>query len=239
MLNGTILTVEEDTCFSGANVFGRSYPVWLALQRGQEKVIRFGQFAHTMPYIRKQNGHEHNCSVSFLCRAILVALRPFVTLDEAFIMESCRIHDIPEGLLGRDIVGPLKSDEHEREEYEAFRNLFFPLGEDFWNDAHRHFLLQYVRKDHGFLPDDAKAIVQELALDKHMEAAVWDGIERIDYLYYAYECSREHHEQLVIGEVVERQFAKIDEIARLVPGFGPVVWDKHRVYFRRCSVAYA
>jgi hypothetical protein len=214
---------------------GPTFSVWLALQRGQENIIRFGRYHERFPgSLRKQNGHEHRCSVGFLFMKCMIDIRPFIELDELLISRCIELHDIPEGITGIDLPSPNKRDCDDVKEYLVFQELFKPLGRKVWKEVQEAFLLQFALGNKACFPDDAQKVLTELYLGKRNEAVFFDATQRLDYLYYAYECYQKRRVKTVLTEVTRNQFKHLEKAAETLPGFGKVIWTpKHRKFFKR------
>jgi len=148
-----------------------------------------------------------------------------------------QFHDVPEGLLRRDILAPVKKQDDDLDEYLAFERLFRPLGPATWEVLQRCFLLQFVLEKTDIFPVDARAVLDELRKNRLKEALVFDGIQRYDYLFYSEECAEVGTSQ-VLEDVIPNQIPKLDRIARELPGFKEVVWTpQRRSYFKKyCRV---
>ncbi|MFA6315374.1 MAG: hypothetical protein WC648_03365 [Candidatus Paceibacterota bacterium] len=230
----TTLQVSHGACEKATSEpFGQTYQVWLRLQSGQEKVVRFGQYVKMFDgKLRHQTGYDHASSINFLCMTYLLQMRPYIRLDELLITRACQIHDIPEGLLERDIPLPFKKGHEDLEEYKAFRDAFEALGIELWSEYHRCFLLQWALEDHPDLPPDARKILLTLRNSNQAEALFFEGLQKIDYLYYAVECEKEHGINRVLQDITKQHFGRIEEISEELRGFGEVVWTtKRRLYF--------
>jgi hypothetical protein len=216
--------------------FQRTYGVWLKLQSGQENVIRWGPFLNSPKIgrrIRRQNGHEHRCSVVFLAIRWLIAIRPYVTLDELLVTWCFENHDVPEGISGIDTPAPLKTDSDDLKEYLIFQELCRPLGKSEWLELERSFLLQFAIENPSCFPAHARKVMDALAKEKRNEALFFDGVQRFDYLHYALECLVERNVPDVLATISPRQCEKLDSIAKELPGFSEVIWIPRRAKFFR------
>ncbi len=219
------------------SVLNPTFSVWRRLQQGQEKIHRFGQHLanpETGHLLRLQNGHEHCCSVGFLARYYLIKMRQYIELDEALIMNCFRIHDIPEGILLIDVAAHLKVDNDDLNEYLAFEKLMKPLGADVWAEEQRVFLLQFCLINPTCFPADARIVMSKLLKSHGLEALFFDGLQRFDYLYYAYEALIEKEVSSVLAQVAFHQIPHLDRVASKLPGFREAVWtDEKRAFFKK------
>ncbi len=215
-------------------IFGPSYVAWRKLQHGQEEIIRFGKYReHFEGVMRHQNGHEHRCSVSFLFQVMMARIRPYCALDELLLTRCINHHDEPEGISKTDLPANLKTDLDDLNEYYIFERLYEPIGDVFWKEMRRAFLLQFCLKNPPCFPADAKRVMEELARHNRDEALFFDGVQRLDYMYYALECFHERGIVRILKEVSEHQIDALDRIAKELRGFGKVVWTPEMSdYFR-------
>lgn len=212
-------------------VLGLSFEIWLKLQGGQEKITRFGGYLPRYGQVmRHQNGHEHRCSVCFLFTEMMIRMRPFCELDELMLTRCINHHDEPEGIIGVDVLAPKKKDEDDLREYLVFEELYKGLGEEVWKELQRSFLLQFCIANPACFPEDARAVMSDLAVNRRYEALFFDAVQRLDYLYYAYECYTRGLDR-VLHEVAQTQIDKIEAIAPQLPGFDAAVWTEERAGF--------
>ena len=115
----------------------------------------------------------------------------------------------------------------------AVMTLYEPLGTAVWRELQRGFLLQLCLRNPACFPEDAGCVMTDLAEHRRNEALFFDGVQRLDYLYYAYECYVERGITRILKEVVEKQIKNLDTIAAELPGFEEVVWTlRLRDYFQ-------
>lgn len=216
------------------SVLQPAFAVWLKLQSGPEMIIRFGDYVNNPAFgarIRHQNGHEHCCSVGFLSDFYLIKIRKICQLDEALIGRCFRVHDIPEGIIELDVAAPIKTDQDDLREYLTFESLMKPLGSQMWAEQQKAFLLQFCLKNPACFPKDARKIMSKLARTKKNEALFFDGVQRLDYVFYAYECHANHDATMVLEEVLGDQFPKLENIRKQFPEFGKVAWTAQKRKF--------
>jgi hypothetical protein len=217
---------------------GKAHNTWKRLQSGQEKLIRFGRYVEIFgDGIRHQTGHEHRCSVGFIFDLKMVKMRPYCKLDELLLTRCIAHHDEPEGILIRDVPANIKTSKDDLKEYLTFQKLYKALGKEFWKEMQRSFLLQFCLDNPSCFPEDARAIMEELSLTRRNEALFFDGVQRYDYLHYAYECFDKRGITKILADVAENQIERMDEIACELPGFDMVVWTPERRAFFRDFIA--
>ena len=217
------------------NILGHTYSVWRRLQYGQEKILRFAQSRkESKKKLRVQNGHEHCVSVSLLSTDTMIRLRPYVKLDELMLTRAFELHDKAEGLIGSEVLAPVKKDENDLEEYIDFEKVYKNLSTLVWKEAQRCFLLQFVLTNPKCFPTDARKVMSGLARSHYNEALFFQGVQHIDYLFYAYECFCDHGEKMVIKEVMKHSIAMLERVSDELPGFNKILWTpKIKNYFTK------
>jgi len=214
-------------------VLGHTYVVWRKLQHGQEKVIRFAEHHKRFDgQLRKQNGHEHCVAVNYLARETMIGMREYTPLDELMLTWSFKFHDEGEGILGYEVIAPIKTDEDDLKEYLAFEALYSKLDRRMWEDAQRCFLLQFALKNPKNFPAEARKVMGNLAHRYKNEALFFQGVQYVDYLFYGYECYHERGVREVLEDVTLSSFTHIESIASELFGFDKVLWTpERRAYF--------
>jgi len=212
--------------------FGYSFFVWRRLQHGQEKIERFNKYFPRFGHlIHHQTGHEHQCSVTFSVDYWMILMRPYVRLDELLLSRDFRSHDISEGITGEDKPGVTKTDKDDRREYLVFEKLMKPLGNEYWKEAQRAFLLQFCLKNPECFPEDARVVMADLAAGNREEALFREGIQEFDYFYSAYEFWVESGVHEILYDVARHYMESLDAIAAELNGFKEVVWTPERRAF--------
>jgi hypothetical protein len=215
-------TLEADMSLA----IGPSFHLWLSLQSGQEQITRFSGYIEKFgERMRHQNGHEHRCSVCSLFTYYMIRIRPHCILDELLLTRCINHHDEPEGILKIDVLAPKKTDLDDLREYEVFEKMYRPLGDDVWMELQKAFLLQFCLTNPKCFPPDARDVMSNLAKHCRHEALFFDGVQRLDYLYYAYECYRRGLHS-ILQEVAYGQLKKIELVAAELPGFSEAVWTR-------------
>ncbi|MGC9605422.1 MAG: hypothetical protein ABSF56_01545 [Minisyncoccia bacterium] len=160
-------------------------------------------------------------------------MRPYCRLDELLLSRCVSHHDEPEGIRIIDLPADIKTDEDDLKEYLVFRRLCGPLGVAVWRELERSFLLQFCLRNPACFPEEARLVMTDLAEHRRNEALFFDGVQRLDYMYYAYECYVEHDIIRILVEVARNQIVELDAIAAELPGFDKVVWTLNlRDYFK-------
>ncbi len=216
------------------HILGHTYIVWLKLQKGQEKILRFAKHRKEFrEQIRAQNGHEHCVSVNHLATETMIRMRRYgALLDELILTRAWELHDKSEGILGYEVIAPNKKDEDDLREYLAFERVYKKLGKRVWPEYQRCFLLQFALKNPSCFPQEARDVMADLARRYRNEALFFQGVQYVDYLFYAYECFREYGICEVIEDITRNSFVHIDAISSELIGFDKVLWTpRRRKYF--------
>lgn len=220
------------TARKGKELLDPIFPIWLTLQSGQEKIIRFSTYIEIFgDRMRHQNGHEHRCSVCLLFTDAMIRMRQYCQLDELLLTRCINHHDEPEGISKIDKPAPEKTDADDLDEYLIFEKLYRPLGNTVWTELQKAFLLQFCLSNPDCFPDDAREVMRHLATDHKNEALFFDAVQRFDYLLYAFECFAEGGVLEILHKVSNSQCDKLDEIAGLLPALQKVVWTQERAVF--------
>ncbi len=206
-------------------IFDRILPLWKGGQTEMAKVIRWSKYVKANPSLRRQSTVEHSWSISFLGYAVISMIKPHLkfAIDGELLMGAITVHDMAEGMLGRDVLYLEKTEEKDRDEYLAFMEQTKALPRAMRESLEEAFLLQFALKRPKCFPAAAQAVMERLAAEKTIEASLFDAIERLDYLMYALECYRHHKDKVVIDAVFSNQLAKLDQHALYTPGFS-YVW---------------
>jgi hypothetical protein len=163
----------------------------------------------------------------------MIRIRPYCQLDELLLTRCINHHDEPEGIMEIDKPAPLKVDADDLNEYLVFEKLYSPLGLDVWAELRDAFLLQFCLANPACFPEDAREVMSYLALAKRREALFFDGVQRMDYFFYALECYAEHGIMSILIDVARGQIVKLDKIAEELPGFRETIWTPAvEIYFR-------
>jgi hypothetical protein len=140
-----------------------------------------------------------------------------------------RIHDFGEAVhieSGNDIAMPLKTDEHDRQEYEHFVQFLegaYPDDEAFRDKMRRAFLLQFCLHGNGSLPSNLMA---DLKAHHRIDALMFEAIERWGYFIYALEQYARFQNADILRDVLLRNAKHYDRLSQELPGFADVIWTK-------------
>jgi hypothetical protein len=154
-----------------------------------------------------------------------------VELAEMLVDNGVRYHDTSEGILKFEVIATLKTDLDDLREYLTFRKHFRPLGRVVWPEMRRAFLLQFALTNPSCFPGEAREVMADIANRNRREALCFQGIQELDYIYYAYECYREHKISFVISDIIANRLKQLDMVAKELPGFAEEIWTRKRRQF--------
>ncbi len=196
--------------------------IWRAGQTQLPEVRRWATFEEKQG-TRRQNTLQHTYALAIFTIIFLERVRPFLAhLDEMLVLQAVVLHDHGEGELGRDVLYPNKSSDHDLAEYKAFHKRFRPLRE--FRSHHEAYLLQYCLGDHQHFPREAQRILRRLAKKKRNEAWAFQAIENFDYLFYAVEQYKESGNKDILAHVLGNVAPKLDKLVEEVAGFAEGFW---------------
>lgn len=195
---------------------------WVALQKGMTDVTRWGKYRQVYPGARRQTNNEH--VTSFTWHGILFLPRikaRHPSFDGELFLASLSSHDHGEAIEKMDVAYSDKTTAQDVREYNAFMSCLANLPKESAVYAERAFLLQQVEKSWEGFPNGAVRVLEELKKEHLVEARFFQGIERYDYLSYAMEHPAEHG---MLIWVLRNNALKLDNLAKIEPGFGEIVW---------------
>lgn len=214
--------------------------VWHSGQVGLPGVVRWSKYLTAEgASVRRQDSLQHSYSIAVLGMIICYRLYHCVVLDEMLIHRALLIHDHGEGELGYDTLYINKAESGDLAEYHAFVGRYSMLPPALFHEFRRAFLLQFALKCPASFPEEAREAMMELAQRNRADCLVFDAIERLDYVLYAWE------QQIVLGndqilvQVLRNQVPHLDRLTQELPGFGQEVWTPDlRAYFQQFLTAH-
>ncbi len=103
--------------------------IWRQSQVEMSQVKRWKLFHYSG--VRIQNNAEHTLGISLLGMMYFDLAHDYSAgIDQALVLSALLIHDISEGIMGRDIPSPQKTFQDDLSEYNAFVERFKFLGSD-------------------------------------------------------------------------------------------------------------
>ena len=207
---------------SALATFHALLPVWRNAQIPMRSVTRWGNFPQY-----GQSLLEHANSFPLVGRWVVAMVEAAgQPLDRALLYDCFMLHDHGEPLTGGDEHAYNKTPDKEQREWEAFRRLTAGLPPELQVPWRRAFALQYVRKTDISLPSHDQQHVDELGQTHRAEAIVFEGSERLDYLFSAYvgwEQGIRTEQETMITHAFLRQAPKLDELSQELPAL-TAVW---------------
>lgn len=194
--------------------------VWKSGQTCLPKVIRWEKYLQ-LGSIRQQDCLAHSYSITFAGSFLRFKLAPFICrFNWQLFMDCLLVHDHGEGELGSDVLYHFKTQDHDLQEYLAFKKRFQQLGKEAYAYYERAFLLQFCLKNPENFPKDAREIMAGLAEKYSMEALLFEAVERWDCVLFAWEQYQDSNNKFLLAGVLHSQFARLCELCGLIPGFG-------------------
>jgi hypothetical protein len=182
---------------------------WVNAQRPMSKIVRWGNFPEY-----GQTLTEHMSSIPYVLTYVEDMLNYRGDIDWLLLHRCVIVHDQGEPLSGGDEHADNKTENKEYLEYNAVARMMnhdTPFARSFM----RAFLLQYVRKLQFWEQFDGKhqLMLEVLSKTKAKEAAIFEMVERLDYLASAvigYRSGIRNDKETMIDHVLKRQIPKLD-----------------------------
>ncbi|MFZ1720722.1 MAG: hypothetical protein WAU28_05285 [Candidatus Moraniibacteriota bacterium] len=149
-----------------------------------------------------------------------------MVLDESLLLTALLIHDHGEGEIKKDTLYIDKTVEGDVNEYIAFQKRYSSLDAGLYRDFERAFLLQFSLKNSTAFPESARSIMNNLAVQNRNECLVFDIIERLDYILYAFEQYVDRGNVKILVQTLRHQMSHLDRLSVDVTGFGEVIWTQ-------------
>ncbi|MEO5928153.1 MAG: hypothetical protein ABIO72_05515 [Patescibacteria group bacterium] len=194
------------------------------IERDLGKVRRWKNFQG-----REQTTLAHTATVQIIGMAVMSAERKHgkkVPFDEAFVMRALTVHDLGETIYapqGQDTLYADKSHDKDLAELDQFIAYIMPFPEYMRDEWLTAYLLQHVSKRDKFSAQH-RARLDELAAFHANEVALFELIERIDYVLYAYHECRTNGNMRIMVHVLRNQHARIFELTRTFKGVAAEIY---------------
>jgi hypothetical protein len=191
---------------------------WREPQVNLEKVFRWKKYLNNS---RPQNSLQHSHAITLLGSMVLVQLRPsfYSPLDEALVLTALSVHDVGEGQLGFDTLYIDKNDLVDVDEYLAFKHLYQNLPLIVYHELEKAFLLQFALKNSDKFPLKAQEKMKILRREKRFEALAFEAIERLDYVFYAFDQFSENDNKEILVQTLRHQLSHLEYLGEKLPGF--------------------
>ena len=163
---------------------------------------------------REENSLQHSYKASLLAIMVLDNEREYSSepFDPYVVLRAVILHDLGEIAEG-DTVYIDKTEEGEKSEYDFFRNLIIKLPEYLRQQLVEAYDLQNARKQ-GF-----SDIADKLRKTHLIEAKLFDVIERLGYVIFAYREYRREGRTKILVQVLRHQQPSLKKLAQEFPGF--------------------
>jgi len=200
------------------------FPIWKLSQIDLSKTIRWKEHLKGNPEMRRQSVLDHTLSFSIVSTIALMLMQPYKKLNEALLQKAFLIHDLPEGILRRDINAQKKQDEDDRDEFLAFEDKFRHLPDDAYIELRKAYLLQFARRNPDCFPEHARAVMEDIVEKNFYEAVAFEALEKWEYIFYALETSQDQTHPYLFTKVLCDNLPQLQEYAEILPGFREAVF---------------
>lgn len=185
-----------------------------------QDVIRWKKYVNSEEAM-KENSLQHSYKAALLALKVLenekkYSEKPF---DAYLVLKAIILHDLGEIEAG-DTVYIDKNEEGEKHEYNFFRQLTSSLPEHIKKELHVAYHLQYSNKP-GF-SDTSDKLNEEYP----MEAKLFEAIERIGYVIFAYREYVRRNKEKIFVQVLRNQHTHLVNLAKELPGFGKIFYTE-------------
>lgn len=194
-------------------------------------IIRWGSYVKEKQVARVQTTAQHMLSTSSIIEpTIVIAFKQAGGKhDEVTLKRAIDQHDIPEiecfdrGVT-QDKLYQSKCDDDEVDEHDKFIEIHEDAPKGQLDELYRAYLLQFVSKELMSLPVKAKDIMSNHDPNNSSEILLFDAIERVGYLVYAFEQLRHGHRQIAV-DTLNFQGPHLDRLANKLPGLADLLWS--------------
>lgn len=178
---------------------------------GLERVIRWQKYVKRGE-ARRENSLQHTYAASLLAIAVLENERRYSDFDPYLVLKGVIVHDIGEIQTG-DTVYMDKSDGVDQQEYCFFREFMSEFPDSVRGGLEEAYNLQHAGKQ--WFSKMADRLGQEATL----EFKLFDAIERLGYVIFAYREYRNGNEKIFV-QTLRNQHPHLVRLAMELPGFG-------------------
>ena len=204
----------------------RILTAWTRGQLTLPMVDRWSNYANPAVGGRPQNSLQHTNSMMWLACIVLRRLTPYSAgpLDQNLIMTALAVHDLGEAEVGHDTLQIDKTVAKDIREYEAFRDCYKHLGEEFPFQEQAYLLQFCLQEDLSDWPPYAKMAMEALKQARQQEAFIFQAIERLDYVLYVLEVLNETGNIMPLVQVLRHQLRHLELYTTIIPGFYEEFW---------------
>ncbi|MEX2515275.1 MAG: hypothetical protein WD335_04070 [Candidatus Paceibacterota bacterium] len=198
----------------------------------QDKVGRWEKYRKA-GNTRSQSVSQH---VTSAIASTLLVLKPLLwqrqlEFDGELLSDAVAVHDIGEIYhldedSENDVLYENKSNDKDLKEYHKFLSIYDRFIEDEkierekervgpqFGYIHEVYLLQYARSNPSNFPDEARKIMEKLWKEKPVTVLLFELVERLGYVQYAYEQYKHHNNVCIFVQVVNSQGPHLDKLFR-------------------------
>lgn len=200
--------------------------VWKSGQISLPQVIRWSKYSNNNDEggARVQDSLQHSYSLTILGKIVIYKLREYAVINESLLLTALLVHDHGEGEIKKDTLYIDKTVEGDVDEYIAFQKRYKALDSELYQEFERAFLLQFSLKNSTAFPESARSIMSNLAVQNRNECLIFDIIERLDYILYAFEQYVDRGNVKILVQTLRHQMSHLDRLSLDVTGLGEVIW---------------
>jgi 5'-deoxynucleotidase YfbR-like HD superfamily hydrolase len=196
---------------------------WMDPQILLAQVMRFSKYYNDQTHgvIKQQNSLEHTFALCLLGSYILVNLNQQGCLfDGSLVRDALLIHDIGEAVLSHKKKADThyidKTATHDVEEHRAYMESIANLPKSMKAYYRKASLLQIgtnKKEALSLFEQEEQEIILWLHQHKSVEVALFELIERIDYLYLPFHQFGQTGNRFFLTQVLRNQFAHIESLS--------------------------
>lgn len=197
--------------------------LWENAQRPMTEIVRWSNFPEY-----GQTLVEHSNSVPLVALWVTTRLSEVVKIDTLKVVTALMVHDHGEPLAGGDVLYYEKKSSDDLAEWVGFRAMVDDWRlSSFRKVVEDAFLLQFCRNTNVSIFDvKTQKRIQKLQQEYKLEAAVFDFVERIDYLLSASIGSKQglrNSKETMMAGTLRNQTGKIEGLVKEFPEF-KIIW---------------
>lgn len=182
---------------------------------------------------RTQTTLDHTVSIAHAGIAVTWALKQGGFLFRTgFVMNALALHDVGEGCRiqdGTDVLLSNKTSHSDLLEYQHFLESISAYPTNYQDYLLSLYLLQYVGREKADFDDRASRILKELSASHEIEARIFQVIERLDYVLYAYQAYAEFGNVRILVESLRSSHAMLKVYAKNFSTFGEIIYTSEVV----------
>ncbi len=179
-----------------------------------EDVLRWEKYVKA-DEARAENSLQHSYKASLLATRVLDNEKKHSNeaFDSYIVLKAIILHDLGEIETG-DTVYIDKTGEGDKREYEFFKKLISSLPDDIKADLYLAYNIQNAEKN------NISDITTKLKEEYPVEIKLFEAIERLGYLVFAYREFRREGKPKILVQTLRNQHNHLVRLANELPGFG-------------------